>query len=259
MKLQNNTILVTGGASGIGFELATRLLEMGNQVIITGRNQNRLDEAKKKLKRVHTIQHDVSNAESITSLYITVKEQFPTLNILINNAGIMRKINLHDATRSLEDLSLEIETNLTGTVRMNQQFLPLLKSQKNAAIVNVSSGLAFVPFPISPIYGATKAGVHSYTRSLRVQLKNTSVNVFELAPPPVNTPLLNNFEASDAKGVPVMSVADLAKIAIKGIERDRFEIRPGASNLLKIINRLSPALGLKMMSGSVNRMIAPIK
>jgi uncharacterized oxidoreductase len=104
-----------------------------------------------------------------------VSREYPALNILINNAGVMRKINLQDNGSDLEDISREIETNLIGPVRMVKQFLPLLKVQPSAAIVNVSSGLAFTPFPISPIYCAAKAGVHSFTQSLRVQLKNTNV------------------------------------------------------------------------------------
>jgi uncharacterized oxidoreductase len=255
MHLNNNTILITGGTSGIGFELAARLLERGNHVIITGRDQARLTEAKTKLPNVHTIPSDVSDPQAIASLYTRVAEQFPKLNMLINNAGIMRKINLRDSSRSLEDLSREIETNLTGPVRMVQQFLPLLKSQESAAIVNVSSGLAFVPFPISPIYCATKAGIHSYTQSLRVQLKNTSVQVFELAPPSVQTPLQHAFDAADTKGLPLMDVKKLAHLAIRGLARDRLEIRPGASNFLKLLSRLSPALGLKLTSGSADRLI----
>lgn len=256
MHLKNNTVLITGGTSGIGFELAARLLELGNVVIITGRDQARLSEAKAMLPTVHTIQSDVGNPQAIASLHAIVAERFPKLNMLINNAGIMRKINLHDSRRSLEDLSLEIEINLTGPMRMVQQFLPLLKNQERAAIVNVSSGLAFLPFPISPIYSATKAGIHSYTQSLREQLKFTPVKVFELAPPSVQTPLQHTFNAADTKGMPIMDVKKLADFAIRGLSRDRLEIRPGASNFLKLISRLSPTLGLKLTSGSVKSMLA---
>jgi uncharacterized oxidoreductase len=138
-----------------------------------------------------------------------VTKRFPALYILINNAGIMRKINLHDASISLEDVCREIETNLVGPVRMVKQFLPLLKAQPSAAIVNVSSGLAFTPFPISPIYCAAKAAVHSFTQSLRVQLKNTSVKVFELAPPSAETAINDVFDSSDMKGSPMMDVKKL--------------------------------------------------
>jgi len=116
----------------------------------------------------------------------------------------MRKINLQDKGSDLEDVSREIETNLMGPVRMVKQFLPQLKAPANLAIVNVSSGLAFTPFPISPIYGATKAGLHSFTQSLRVQLRNTNIEVFELAPPSTQTPLQDVFDAADIEGSPMM-------------------------------------------------------
>jgi uncharacterized oxidoreductase len=153
MKISNNSILITGGTSGIGFELATQLLALGNTVIITGRDQAKLDRIRKEHPLFHTIQSDVSDPQAIVALYERVSREFPALNILINNAGIMRKINLQDKGGDLEDISREIETNLIGPVRMVKQFLPQLKAQPSAAIVNVSSGLAFTPFPISPIYG----------------------------------------------------------------------------------------------------------
>ncbi|CAI6061541.1 SDR family oxidoreductase [Cohnella sp. JJ-181] len=259
MEIKNNTILITGGSSGIGYELACQLQRMGNQVIITGRDQARLNEAKAKLPGVHAIQSDIRDPEAVESLYASVAAAYPKLNVLVNNAGIMRKINLHEAGRGLRDLSLEIDTNLTGTIHMVHRFLPLLKNQQRAAIVNVSSGLAFVPFPISPIYGATKAAIHSYTQSLRAQLKHTSVKVFELAPPSVQTPLQHAFDAADTKGMPVMDVRKLAELTLRGLARDRFEIRPGASNLLKLISRLSPALGLKLTGGSLKHMLTEAK
>ncbi|MGB6175083.1 MAG: SDR family NAD(P)-dependent oxidoreductase, partial [Methylocella sp.] len=181
---------------------------------------------------------------------------FPELNILINNAGIMREINIHDKAGSLEDITREIEINLSGPIRLAKQFLPHLKTKSEAAIMNVSSGLAFVPLPISPVYCATKAGLHSFTESLRVQLKNTKVKVFELAPPATQTELLrdfNNFE--DMKGVSIMKVEDMVKVAVKGMQTDRFEIRPGQSNPLKMMSRVAPGCILKQMSRSVDRML----
>lgn len=150
MNLQNNTILVTGGTGGFGIEFASRFLALGNTVIITGRNAEKLQETKHKLPAVHTLQSDVSNPNDIIQLYKQVTRQFPNLNILINNAGEMRKISLHQP-HELTDITREIEINLMGPIRMVQQFLPHLKKQKNAAIVNVTSGIALSPFPISPI------------------------------------------------------------------------------------------------------------
>ncbi|SFD82845.1 uncharacterized oxidoreductase [Paenibacillus catalpae] len=256
MKLHSNIILITGGASGIGLELAGRLLEMGNTVIISGRDQAKLERAKIQYPELHTFACDVTDPEAIAELHSRVCAQFPGLNMLVNNAGLMRKINLQTKEIDLIDINREIETNLSGPIRMVNQFLPQLINQPSAAIMNVSSALAFVPFAISPVYGATKAGVHSYTRSLRAQLKNTTVRVFELAPPLTKTTLVDAFEVNDMKGSVPMEVAKLVDDVIKAMERDQLEIRPGQSNLLKIMSRLAPNFIFKQMSKSVDAMLA---
>jgi uncharacterized oxidoreductase len=249
MKISNNTILITGGTSGIGFELAAQLLALGNTVIVTGRSQSNLDAARKKLPGIHTIQSDVSEPAAIVNLHRRVVEEFPSLNLLINNAGIMRKINLQTFGSDLQDITREVEINLNGSIRMTMQFLPHLKMQKRAAIVNVSSGLAFVPLAISPVYCATKAATHSFTQSLRIQLKNTNITVFELAPPLTETPLFKeDFSADDMAGVKAMDVKTLAIHAIEGIKKDQVEIRPGLSNMLRIMSRLAPNFILKQLN-----------
>lgn len=146
--------------------------------------------------------------------------------------GELRNLNLN-RTRDLKDVTREININLSGPVRMIQQFLPHLKSRKGALIVNVSSGVAFLPMPISPVYCATKAAIHSFTQSLRVQLEGTGVTVIELAPPGVETPLFRGEFAEEMKGEKGMEVKVLVSKAIAGIEAGRLEIRPGLSNLLK--------------------------
>src|ERR1700731_1095530 len=148
MKLTSDTILITGGAGGIGYELTKQLTALGNTILITGRDQAKMDRAKA------AFPNDVSDPKAIVALYEKVTKQFPELNILINNAGIMREINVHDKAGSLEDITREIEINLSGPIRMVKQFLPHLKTKSGAAIMNVSSGLAFVPMPISPVYCA---------------------------------------------------------------------------------------------------------
>src|SRR5467141_2618622 len=255
MKLKSNTILITGGASGIGYELTRQLTALGNKILITGRDQAKMDRAKAAFPKIHTFQSDVSDPEAIATLYEKVTKQFPDLNILINNAGIMRAINVHDRAGGLEDITREIEINLNGPIRMVKQFLPHLKTKSEAAIMNVSSGLAFVPLPISPVYCATKAGLHSFTESLRVQLRNTKVKVFDLAPPATQTELLDGFNVEDMKGASIMKVEDMVKVAVKGMQTDRFEIRPGQANQLKMMNRLAPGFILKQMSRSVDRML----
>ena len=259
MKPTENTILITGGSNGIGLELASQFLKLGNTVIITGRNLSRLNEVKKKYPDLTVFQSDAGKPSDIKSLYENVSKQFPGLNVLINNAGIMRKLNLHDTTMDLENINQEIDINLSGPIRMVNQFLPLLKKQQQAAIMNVSSGLAFVPFPISPVYSATKAGLHFYTQTLRIQLKNTNVKVFELLPPLTNTDLQNAFTADDMKGTQVMETARMVEAAIKGFNNDSFEIRPGQSNLLKIMSRIAPRFILNQMSRPVDSLLAQSK
>ena len=132
MKVSENTILITGGTSGIGLELARQFLALGNTVIVTGRDPSKFARVQRDLPQIHTIQSDVSDPEAIAPLCARITSEFPELNILINNAGIMRKINLQDRGTGLEALSLEIETNLTGLVRMVKQFLPHLRNQPNS-------------------------------------------------------------------------------------------------------------------------------
>jgi uncharacterized oxidoreductase len=255
MKMTENTILISGGTSGIGLELARQLLQLGNTVIVTGRNQARLDQVRDELPQVHTVQCDVSDPQAIPLLFEAVVGNFPELNIVINNAGVMRKINLHTTGPDMQDITEEIEINLIGSIRMVMQFLPHLKARDSAAIVNVSSGLAFVPFAIAPIYGATKAGLHSFTQSLRFQLKRTKIKVFELAPPATDTPLNVKF-AKELKGTPLMPVEKVARLAIKGFEQDRLEIRPGFANVLKLMSRIAPDFIAAQLAKLVDPMLA---
>jgi uncharacterized oxidoreductase len=255
MKLTGNTILITGGTSGIGFELAQQLGKLGNKIIVTGRDAARLKAAKDKLPQIETIQSDVSNPKDIEALFARIKKDFPATNILINNAGIMLQQNLHEKA-DLNTLTQEIDINLHGPIRMTSIFIPHLKSKPESAIVNVSSGLAFVPLPMSPIYCATKAALHSFTLSLRVQLKQSSIKVFELAPPATHTELLGKFDQQDMKGVSIMKVEDMVAAAVKGMQNDSWEIRPGQANQLKLMSRLAPEFILKQMSKPVDRMLA---
>ena len=256
MNLNNNTILITGGSSGIGFQMAKEFIATNNKVIITGRNMDKLNEAKQKLGNVKIIQSDVSNPDSIKALYEQVSKEFPDLNILINNAGVMFTINLQKHNLSAVELTKEFDINLKGTIWMNDAFLPLLKKNKNAATVTVSSGLAFVPLPISPVYCATKAALHSYTLSLRAQLKNTSVRVFELAPPATETELLAHFNKEDLKGTTTMEVQAMVADFLKGLSNDKYEICPGQSGQLRFMSRYFPGFILKQLSKTVDRMHA---
>lgn len=245
MNLQNNTILITGGTSGFGFEFASRLIALGNTVIITGRDPEKLSAVKEKLPQVHPIQSDVSNPAAIADLFYQVTAQFPALNILINNAGEMRKLSLHH-DHSLTDITREIEINLMGPVRMVQQFLPHLKKQRSAAIVNVTSGIALMPFPISPVYSASKSGLRAYTQALRIQLKNTRIKVLEVVAPGSSTPLNDKFineQGFNAKLL--MAPGKIVGAALKALHRDKEEVLPGAAKVMKLLSRIAPKFLLR--------------
>jgi uncharacterized oxidoreductase len=189
MQLTGNTILVTGGGSGIGRGLAEALHQLGNQVIISGRRPDALADTTKANPGIVSLSLDVNNPDAIQKFAARVTSEFPSLNVLINNAGIMRAENLQQLPAGLADSEATITTNLLGPIRLTAALLPHLQKQAHAAIMNVSSGLAFVPLPVTPTYSATKAALHSYTQSLRVQLTGTPVEVIEIIPPAVATDL----------------------------------------------------------------------
>ncbi len=189
----------------------------------------------------------MSDPGAIAALHDEMMARFPALDTLVNNAGIMRNLNLNDE-RDLRDVTREIEINLSGPVRMVQQFLPHLKTREQALILNVSSGLAFIPFLPSPVYSATKAAMHAFTQVLRLQLDGTGVTVVELAPPPVETPLLRREFAAEMAGQRGMAVQALGVRTIAGIEAGKLEIRPGLSNVLKTMSRVAPQFMLKQLA-----------
>ncbi|WP_316828130.1 SDR family oxidoreductase [Pedobacter miscanthi] len=251
MELKNNTVLITGGTSGLGLVFAKKLLELGNTVIVTGRDRAKLTAVAEKTPGLHIFQCDVSNPKDIADLYENVVTQFPKLNVLINNAGEMRRLSLHDTSIGLTDITREVETNLMGPIRMVQAFLPHFKALGSAAILNVTSGLSLIPYPISPIYGATKSGLRSYTKSLRVQMKNTNVKVFELIAPAAKTPLNDKF--IDMDGFDPKQMMEPEKIidaTLKGLKNDNYEIYPGVARIMLMMSRIAPAFMLKMLSRS---------
>jgi uncharacterized oxidoreductase len=256
MKLSGNTILITGGTSGIGYEMTKEFIKNGNTVIVTGRNEQKLQKVKNELNGVVTIKSDVSNPDDVKALYERVAKDYPSLNVLINNAGVMIEINLQKHQLSATDLTKEIDINVKGTIWMNDAFIPLLKKNRNAATVTVSSMVAFVPLAIAPVYCATKAALHSYTLSLREQLRNTDVKVFELAPPATETELLTAFNEEDKKGVSIMPVQAMVASFFKGFSNDKLEICPGQSSQLRFMSRFFPGFILRQLSKPVTRMHA---
>jgi short-subunit dehydrogenase involved in D-alanine esterification of teichoic acids len=189
MKTTGNTILITGGTSGIGLGLALRLQKLGNTVIVAGRRQELLDQIVSEHPGIEALVLDVADPASITRAAATLAVSNPQLNVLVNNAGIQQPESVLDPA-SLSIAQDHVTTNLLGPIRMTYAFVPHLVTRDDATIVNVTSALAFVPLPVTPTYSATKAGLHSFSEGLRVQLAGTPVQVIEVVPPPVRTTLM---------------------------------------------------------------------
>jgi len=237
MRLSGRTILITGGSAGIGLALALKFLELGNEVIVTGRRQSVLDAVKAQYPGLHTIQSDVADPDQIAGLAVQVKWDFPKLDVLINNAGVGIAKNLRGSVGDLSGLMAEMEINVGGVIRTTSALIDILTANKGT-VINVSSALAFVPVPAMPIYSATKAAVHSYTQSLRFQLEDSGVEVIELMPPAVQTNMTSEF---DEAGISTITTDELVKQAIAALRAGKQEIRPGQSNLLALMRRLAPS------------------
>ena len=220
MKISGNTILVTGGTSGIGRALAEALHAKSNKVIIAGRRQALLDEVTGRNPGMTGIAVDLSDSAAIGEFADSVKSQFPTLNVLINNAGIA---DMEDYTADSIDLTRAystIQTNITGVVQLSAALLPTLRAQSHSTLMVTTSGLAFVPYPPGPVYSATKAFMHNWLDALRVQLRKTSVEVLELAPPYVQTELGGPRQASDPRAMPL---EDYTKEVMQILENNTIE------------------------------------
>ena len=249
MELTGNTILITGGGSGIGRGLAEGFHKLGNQVVIAGRRKQVLDETTAANPGMKSLLLNIEDAPVIGSFAAKATVEFPGLNVLINNAGIMRRENLLAQQPDLADAESIVATNLLGPIRLTAALLPHLEKQPRAAIINVSSGLAFLPLAITPTYCATKAAIHSYSLSLRHQLRKTKVEVLELIPPYVATDLMDG--AGDPRAMPlgqfIAEVMQILKtkptsseICVEGVKPLRFAAENGTFD--QIFNRLNASM-----------------
>lgn len=244
MNTTNNTVLVTGGSAGIGFEIARLFTEKGNHVIITGRNKARLDAAAQALGNVTAIAADVTKEEDVNALVSRIQQDFPALNLVVNNAGAAYFYTLDENANAFAKAQEEILTNYLSIIRLNEKLLPVLKQQDEAGIVNVSSIVAFAGRHTLSTYAASKAALHSYTNSLRIFLERTSnIKVFELMPPLVNTEFSK--EIGGERGIPPHVVAE---DLLSALENNHYEIHVGNTADFHKLYFSSPADALNMMN-----------
>lgn len=241
MKRSCNTVLITGGGSGIGLALSEIFLKEGNEVIVCGRTKARLEEAQRRLPELTIFVADLSDSKGREALRIEVDRRYPNLNVLINNAGIYSITDIMHPNY-ISTLESELSTNLIAPVALIQQLMPILERQDEATIVNVTSGYVFIPSAQSSAYSASKMSLRAITQSLRFQLNKNSIRVVEVIPPAVDT------QMNQGKDVSMISTAQFAKEVFKGLTNGDEEIVVGLSKMAKLLSRIAPKFGFKKMN-----------
>lgn len=241
MRLHDNTVLITGGASGIGLAFATKLLALNNQVLICGRGHEKLTAATRAHPGLIALRCDLTDRGEIATLVDTINTTYPKLSLLINNAGIQLRYRFTDGADHAHDIDTEMDVNFTSHVRLINALLPVLARQTAAAIVNVSSALSLVPKESAPIYCASKAAMHIFSEALRYQLEGGTVQVFEVVPALVDTAM------TAGRGRGKIPPAALVDEALRGIARDKFYLKIGKTKLLFALNRLVPSLAKRII------------
>lgn len=242
MNLSDNTILITGGGSGIGLALAKAFASHSrNTVVVCGRKARKLEDVHKENPAIITVPCDIASDSDQQRLIETVTQKYPNLNVLINNAGIQHNYNFSDMQSHADLIEEEVNINFLAHAKLTDRLLPVLMQQPNAAIVNITSALAVVPKQSAPIYCATKAAMHNFTRALRYQLENTPVKVFEIIPALVDT------EMTKGRGKGKITPEALAAEALRGIESNKYEIRIAKTKILFALHRLLPTLAERII------------
>ncbi|OAJ57903.1 oxidoreductase [Paraburkholderia ginsengiterrae] len=238
MQTSGNTILITGGGSGIGRALAEAFHRRDNRVIVAGRRASALEDVARANPGIETVVLDVSDPQDIARVAAKIAAEYPTLNALINNAGIMQPEDWRTNDINVSIAEATIATNLLAPIRLTAALLPVLRKQARSTVLTVSSGLAFLPLALTPTYSATKAAIHSFSESLRYQFAGTGVDVVEIVPPYVQTELMGEQQASDANAMPlaefideVMSILDtqpdVREVLVKRVLPLRFAAEQG--------------------------------
>jgi short-subunit dehydrogenase involved in D-alanine esterification of teichoic acids len=236
MNINNNVILITGGTSGIGLELVRQLYEFDNKLIVTSSNQDNLEKLKVNFPNISTLICDLRDILSVRKFVDTCLNEYSDINIVINNAGIQNNYIWTEEKNGFEKIENEIQINFASPMQIIYGLLPILTTKQSSAIINVSSGLAFAPKKSAPIYCATKSAIHNGTKSLRYQLEKTSVKVFEIIPPLVDTPM------TEGRGKGKISTIQLVDEFINNFKKDKFESNIGKTKLLRYLQRISPIL-----------------
>jgi uncharacterized oxidoreductase len=254
MQTSGNTILITGGGSGIGLELARAFARRNNRVIICGRDQNRLNAAQTETPGVEVRRCDLAAPADRAELVSWALEQFPHLNILVNNAAAVRAIDLKRNAFDFEQAQQELVIDLFAPIDLALRFLPHLRRQVSAAIVNVTTGQVYSPNATTPVYSAAKTGLHTWTDAMRYQLRDTPVKIFEVLPPIVDTDMIHRL------GVPArdaISAAELAEAAVQQISANVEEIRIGRTKALYAASRIAPHTVYMALNRQIEKMLAP--
>lgn len=243
MKLSGNTILITGGSSGIGLEMAKQFRALKNTIIICARNQEKLLAVQQQMPGIHIYSCDLALANDRLKLVTWLAANHPQLNILINNAAIVHRENFTTDPAAYDKAVKEIETNLTAPIHLIHQLLPLLRKQSSAAIMNITTGLVYTPRTLYPIYNATKSALHSFTQVLREQIKPDPIEIIEVLFPVVNT----SWHQGAATRIAILPEEAVEKM-MKGVEKKHTEIRIGAVQLLYFLQRLAPRFAFRKIN-----------
>ncbi|WP_234572507.1 SDR family oxidoreductase [Rhodohalobacter sp. 614A] len=243
MVLQNNTVLITGGSSGIGLELAQRLIERNNEVLICGRTPEKLQRARQKLPEIKYLQCDISKPADCERLRNWVLEEHPDCNVLINNAAIVHVENFFQDDDILDKADAEIQTNLLAPIRLSKLFAPILSNNKNPAIITITTGLVYVPRTIYPFYNATKSALHSFVQVLRSQSSDSPIDIIEVQFPAVDTPWHQGNPPDIA-----ISAKEAVGNMIQEVEKGNKEVQVGKVKLLYLLSRIAPKLAFRKLN-----------
>jgi uncharacterized oxidoreductase len=249
MELFGNTLLITGGASGIGLALAHAFAQRNNKVIVCGRDATKLAAAQRAVPGLEAKRCDLTVAAERDELVTWTLQRFPELNMLINNAGVVHSLDLRSDTFDFDLIRQEFAINLQVPIEITLHLLPYLKRRERAALVNVTTGQVYSPNAATPVYSAAKAGLHAWTQASRYQLRDTPVRVFEVLPPLVDTEMIKELGATDA-----ISPGEVADATLKAMAEDEEEIRIGPTKALYVVSRIAPQRVYRSLNRKIETM-----